>query len=160
LIDGIPIIGKLLGNVRSARGKTELGAEILMRNFKQDKSTVPDSKERRDLSDGLSGLPFLGGLFGKVSVHFKFMRIIIANRNHSMSILAGTTARMLARMRAKMLVKTRVRTPARMRVKMKVKMKARMKAKTKVRTRARMPDKTPDRTAARSAIWVSLKACP
>lgn len=36
---------------------------------KQDKTTVDKGKERRDLSDGLNGIPFLGGLFGKVGVH-------------------------------------------------------------------------------------------
>jgi hypothetical protein len=71
LIDEIPIIGQLFGNVSilPLLKIIKLQPKMLMQCRKQDKSNADKGKERRDLSDGLNGIPFLGGLFGKVGVH-------------------------------------------------------------------------------------------
>lgn len=63
LIDGLPIIGELLGNVSS------LSAHLpCMNQCTNEAREQQKGNQRRGLGgDGLSGIPLVGSLFGKVS---------------------------------------------------------------------------------------------
>lgn len=63
IIDGLPIISELLGNVSSRSAHLSC-----MNQYTNEAREQQKGNQRRDLGgDGLSGLPLVGSLFGKVS---------------------------------------------------------------------------------------------